>query len=199
MRYPLFSLLLFVASASPAAQAWRWVDQNGVVHYSDQPHPGAQPVQVKPAPKPGSVVSGYEPSSPDSQTARSAARVAAVTQCRITAPQSDDTFDNPEAVSMLIQVQPSLPPELSVQATLNGEPLLWPPRSFAYQWAEPARGADVTRTAMGASASPVSLSSTRTTATLSRAMVNASALARGTWSAATTARVTVAVADARNV
>ena len=149
MRYPLFSLLLFVASASPAAQAWRWVDQNGVVHYSDQPHPGSEPVQVKPAPKPGSVVSGYEPSSPDSETARSAARpaarVAAVTQCRITAPQPDDTFDNPEAVSMLIQVQPSLPPELSVQATLNGELLPWPPRLFAYQWAEPARGAHVLR------------------------------------------------------
>ena len=145
MRYPLFSLLLFVASASPAAQAWRWVDQNGVVHYSDQPHPGAEPVQVKPAPKPGSVAPAYVPSFPDSETARPAARVAAVTQCRITAPRPDDTFDNPEAVSMLIQVQPSLPPELSVHATLNGEPLPWPPHSFAYQWAEPARGAHVLR------------------------------------------------------
>jgi len=145
MRYPLFSLLLFVASASPAAQAWRWVDQNGVVHYSDQPHPGAEPVQVKPAPKPGSVVPRYVPSSTDSETTRPAERVAAVTQCRITAPQPDEVFDSPETVSMLLQVLPSLPPDLSVQATLNGEPLPWPSRLFAYQWPEPVRGAHVLR------------------------------------------------------
>ena len=145
MRYPLFSLLLFVASASPAAQAWRWVDQNGVVHYSDQPHPGAEPVQVKPAPKPGSVVPRSVPSSTDSESARSAERVAAVTQCRITAPQSDETFDNPEAVNLLLQVLPSLPPGLSVQATLNGQRLSWPAYSFAYQWGEPERGTHVLR------------------------------------------------------
>jgi hypothetical protein len=145
MRYPLFSLLLFVASASPAAQAWRWVDQNGVVHYSDQPHPGAEPVQVKPAPKPGSVAPRYVPSSSDSETMRPTERVAAVTQCGITAPQPDQTFDSPEVVSMLLQVLPTLPPGLSVQATLNGQPLPWPQRLFAYQWAEPDRGTHVLR------------------------------------------------------
>ena len=44
----LFTLMLSCGSAS-AAETWRSVDKNGVVHYSDTARPGAKFLEVKPA------------------------------------------------------------------------------------------------------------------------------------------------------
>jgi hypothetical protein len=41
---------LLLAASLALAQAYRWVDENGVVHYSDQPHPGAEEVELERAP-----------------------------------------------------------------------------------------------------------------------------------------------------
>ena len=45
MRWILLALLL--AAASAPAETWRWVDEDGVVNYSDQPRPGAERVELK--------------------------------------------------------------------------------------------------------------------------------------------------------
>lgn len=145
MRYPLFSLLLFVASATPAAQAWRWVDQNGVVHYSDQPRPGAQMVQIQPAPKPGSVAPPITASDTDSETVRPTERVFRYTQCLIKSPEADSSFDSPESVGLLLQLSPALRPRDSVQATLDGEPLDWPPQAYTHALQAPERGTHMLR------------------------------------------------------
>ncbi|NND54667.1 MAG: DUF4124 domain-containing protein [Gammaproteobacteria bacterium] len=42
----IFVLLLLCAGAV-SAQVYKWVDEDGVVHYSDQPHPGAERVDIK--------------------------------------------------------------------------------------------------------------------------------------------------------
>lgn len=46
------ALLLVLVSAQAAAQAYRWVDEDGVVHYSDRYEPGAEEVAL---PKSNSV------------------------------------------------------------------------------------------------------------------------------------------------
>ena len=46
MRTFAFTLLLLVCSVALAATVYRWVDEDGVVHYSDQPHPNAEKLQV---------------------------------------------------------------------------------------------------------------------------------------------------------
>lgn len=47
MRKALLLFLLAVPLAAAAASVvYRWVDANGVVHYSDQPHPGAVKVNL---------------------------------------------------------------------------------------------------------------------------------------------------------
>ena len=59
-----FALFLLISSAigvAAAADVWRWKDANGVVHYSDQPVPGAERLSVSPAPKPGSVATPPPP------------------------------------------------------------------------------------------------------------------------------------------
>jgi len=39
-------LILLVASSAALAQAYRWVDEDGVVHYSDRPMPGGEAVEL---------------------------------------------------------------------------------------------------------------------------------------------------------
>lgn len=42
--------VLLAIGGTAAAQAYRWVDEDGVVHYSDRPHEGAEEVQLEGAP-----------------------------------------------------------------------------------------------------------------------------------------------------
>jgi hypothetical protein len=50
MRWFCLALLLFMAPALGfGGEIWRWVDEQGVVHYSDRPRPGAERVELGPA------------------------------------------------------------------------------------------------------------------------------------------------------
>lgn len=44
----LLLLLMLAVTAARGAQIYRWVDGNGQVHFSDQPHTGARPLHVRP-------------------------------------------------------------------------------------------------------------------------------------------------------
>ncbi|HNP63147.1 MAG TPA: DUF4124 domain-containing protein [Woeseiaceae bacterium] len=44
---PIFILLGLLAAAGALAEAYTWTDENGVVHYSDRPEPGAKVVQLE--------------------------------------------------------------------------------------------------------------------------------------------------------
>jgi hypothetical protein len=46
MRWMWMLLLLVFCAGAVASEMWRWVDANGVVHYSDRPRPGAERVEV---------------------------------------------------------------------------------------------------------------------------------------------------------
>ena len=49
MRWMWMALLMAFAVTSGASEMWRWVDENGVVHFSDRPHPGAERMDMRPA------------------------------------------------------------------------------------------------------------------------------------------------------
>ena len=49
MRTWWLSLILLVSAAASAVPVWRWVDENGVVHYSDRPVPGAERIELESA------------------------------------------------------------------------------------------------------------------------------------------------------
>jgi len=53
---PIWLLVGLLVSAAAMAQAYRWVDADGVLHYSDRPEPGAERVELpeyrRPAPPP---------------------------------------------------------------------------------------------------------------------------------------------------
>jgi hypothetical protein len=46
MRWMWIVLLLVMSTGAVASEMWRWVDANGVVHYSDRPHPGAERIEL---------------------------------------------------------------------------------------------------------------------------------------------------------
>lgn len=46
MKKILYMLLVLIAVPALAQTIYRWVDSNGVVHYSDMPHKGAKPVHL---------------------------------------------------------------------------------------------------------------------------------------------------------
>ena len=64
MRAMIFTLLSMLAcTVTVAATVYRWVDENGVTHYSDQPHENAEKVTVA-APQTYSAAKGYSPVTP---------------------------------------------------------------------------------------------------------------------------------------
>jgi len=47
VRRTLFTLISFACSVALATTVYKWVDEDGVIHYSDQPHPNAQKIEVQ--------------------------------------------------------------------------------------------------------------------------------------------------------
>ncbi len=68
MRWHLLTICLLVGAATGATEVYRWVDSEGVVHYSDRPKEGAERVQLQEAqtiPAPRARPSGRSPASGD--------------------------------------------------------------------------------------------------------------------------------------
>src|ERR1700747_1605239 len=101
MRAILFTLMSVACAVAFAATVYRWVDENGVTHYSDQPHENAEKVTVA-APQTYSATRGYSPS-------RSAAPQAASAtySCTVVQPANDATFQNTGTVSFAAQSSPA--------------------------------------------------------------------------------------------
>src|SRR5215470_1511115 len=102
MRVALFTLMSVVCTVALSATVYRWVDENGVTHYSDQPHENAEKVQVaapqtyKPTPVP---VARPAPRNPSAQATTGY-------QCQVVAPTNDATFPNTYSVDTAVQVVP---------------------------------------------------------------------------------------------
>ena len=106
MRTLAFTLLSLLCSIALAATVYRWVDEDGVVHYSDQPHANAEKVQVHAA-------QTYKPSALDTQApggggASSAAASAPYRGCAIMQPQDGQAFANVDSLTVVVQTDPAL-------------------------------------------------------------------------------------------
>jgi len=112
MRVALFTLMSVVCTVAFSATVYRWVDENGVTHFSDQPHENAEKVQVaapqtyKPAPVPKS--GGGSQNTP--------ANAPSSYQCQVVSPANDETFPNTYSVNAAVEVSP--PPHNGDQAFL---------------------------------------------------------------------------------
>jgi hypothetical protein len=117
MRRRLFTLILLACPALALATIYKWVDENGVVHYSDQPHPNAEKVHLN-APQTYKAQS-YTP-SPDGPPADGAQHAPVTTQCAITAPEDEQTIENSDTVPVALQIDPAPSAATSVSIMLDG-------------------------------------------------------------------------------
>jgi hypothetical protein len=120
MRRRLFTLTSLVCSLAVAATVYKWVDEKGVVHYSDQPHPNAQKMNVQAA----QTYRETPLAAPGGAPAPAAAAQPAPYQgCAIAQPADDQTFTNIEALTVVVRTDPVLRPGDQIFLTLDGQPL----------------------------------------------------------------------------
>ncbi len=108
MRRRLFTLMSLVCSLAVAATVYKWVDEHGVVHYSDQPHPNAQKVDVQAA---QTYKAGDMPATPGGPPAPPAsARPPPYQGCAIAHPADDQTLTNVDSLTVIVRTDPALRP-----------------------------------------------------------------------------------------
>ena len=121
MRTLAFTLMSLACSIALAATVYRWVDEDGVVHYSDQPHANAEKLQVHAA-------QTYQPSALDTAAAAgggasSAAAPAPYRGCAIMQPQDGQAFANVDSLTVVVQTDPALHQGDRVYVTVDGQAL----------------------------------------------------------------------------
>jgi Domain of unknown function (DUF4124) len=125
-----FAVAMLLWSSVSIAATYRWVDKDGVVHYSDRPAPGAQEVQLPKAPLPGTVVPVATATGAPGTADPAAGRYSA---CTIGTPLDDQVFPNTNSVGASVQVSPGLRLGDRVEVQLDGVPVSdWPPTSTSY-------------------------------------------------------------------
>ncbi len=117
----IFVLLGLLAASTALAQAYRWVDNDGVVHYSDRPVPGAEPIIL---PKANTTsVRAYQRPEPTSQASQADNTQAAFRyeSVEVVSPGAEETLWNIEGVlSVSVALNPSLQASHQVRAYFNG-------------------------------------------------------------------------------
>ncbi len=125
MRIALILAGLAVALVAQSQEIYRWVDKNGVVHYSDQPDsPNAELINViEPNAYDGQdATSDYASGdSGDSGGSDDQSQVSPYTSLSIVSPTQDEVFFGADAiVSASVDLQGTLRPDHSVVFFLNG-------------------------------------------------------------------------------
>jgi hypothetical protein len=123
MRGPLFTLFWIACSvASAGTTVYKWVDENGVTHFSDQPHENAAKVEVR-DPATYSAKDGPPTSVTEPQTPGEKAPAGSYDRCSVSQPTQGQVFLNTYSVTVAVDVVPVLRPGDRVVLTLDGRPL----------------------------------------------------------------------------
>jgi hypothetical protein len=113
MRWKLFTLMLLAAPLALAGPIYKWVDENGVVHYSDQPHENAQKIQL-----------GAPQTYKATQYAEAPAVVDAAPplsyKCAVISPTDQQTFTSVTSVAVSAQADPPPGPDAQIFVMLDG-------------------------------------------------------------------------------
>lgn len=118
MRALLFTLM-WVCSVAAAATVYKWVDESGVVHYSDQPHANAEKVPLK---APQTYTAPKTPAIPPQPVRNAPQKPAQIYQsCVISEPTPDQMFMNTDTVTAGVTAQPPVRPGDTAVVTLDGQ------------------------------------------------------------------------------
>lgn len=115
-----------LAAGAVMAQAYRWVDENGVVHFSDRPIEGAERVylpETNPNRRPVATPRTYTaPSRASSEDAAEPEAPFRYESLIVTAPAAEETLWNIEGVlDVALDLRPGLRPGDQVRVYFDGE------------------------------------------------------------------------------
>lgn len=126
MRNAAYVALIAVLAASAApAQVYRWVDEDGVVHYSDTPHPGAEEIQLPDdgPTAPGRAFESLQRTPPTNGDEAQQPATPGYERVRFVAPAPEETLWNIGGeLTVRLDVQPALRPGHQVRVYFDGEP-----------------------------------------------------------------------------
>jgi hypothetical protein len=119
------SLALFCLSQAGAATVYKWTDSNGVIHFSDQPVPGAERIITQSGPRSSQAPApsaSRQASAPRRGSSKPEPNDTAVdyTEFEIESPQTNQTFTE-QSVSVRIRLEPDLKPGHLLSLYLNGK------------------------------------------------------------------------------
>lgn len=132
-RRTLITILSLAAAGAVLADAYRWVDEEGVVQYTDRPHPGAERIilSASPAPPPRPrtatpvTTQAAEP-EPEAEPAK-----PNYDSISIVSPGPEETLWNIGAnLSVTVSLQPGLQQGDQVRVHINGTPQIVSGTSF---------------------------------------------------------------------
>jgi hypothetical protein len=123
---PWIVLAAFAACVGQAAVVYKWTDPDGVVHYSDQPVPGAEKIFTSASSGAGGTASASASRSGASGAAtakKNAAPGLAYSLFSITSPTPDQSFFGDDVISVHLALDPDLRPGHTITWHLNGQQL----------------------------------------------------------------------------
>lgn len=138
----MYAMVAILALALGGANVYRWVDADGVTHYSDQPHAGAERITIivsKPTGK-SSASTGTSRGNADSGASQTP-RAAGYQSLVVTSPTQEQVLWNIEGqLEVAATVQPALQPGDSLVFTLDGRTAQAAPGATQAKFSEIYRG-----------------------------------------------------------
>ena len=129
-------ILLFVgllAASAALAQAYRWVDEDGVVHYSDRPEPGAEQVDL-PTANSTAMRRTAQPAGDSGDDTEGPAGAFRYESISVASPAAEETLWNIEGVlNVSVAVTPAMRPGHQMRVYFDGEPRMVTSSSFTIE------------------------------------------------------------------
>ncbi len=123
LKRTIIILIATLAAGTVLAQAFKWVDENGVTNFSDRPHEGAERIQL---PSDGRRPPPPQTVSSAAATAEAAPEEAAVFRYEsltIVSPLAEETLWNIEGVlNVSLRLQPALQTGHRIRVYFDGTP-----------------------------------------------------------------------------
>jgi hypothetical protein len=124
MRKCLILLFALTAGAAHSAPAWRWVDSNGQVHYSDTPVPGATQIELSGAQTFGGAAQRPSSSAADKPAgpAKTSSSAQVYRTFNIVSPTQQEMLWNVgTVVNVQVQLDPPLLPGHFLDVYVDGQ------------------------------------------------------------------------------
>jgi hypothetical protein len=121
---PWILLASLAAFAGQAAVVYKWTDSDGVVHFSDQPVPGAEKIYTATSASAGAGAAARPNADPQNPTPKkSTSEALSYSQFALTSPSADQTFFGDELIGVHLTLEPGLKADQAITWHLNGRQL----------------------------------------------------------------------------